>query len=63
MDKIFIKVNEFSFSSRDMDNVNDFLEKNPDYAVTSVTPISQHMGGETHSRGYYGAVIVVSNKK
>lgn len=27
MDKIFVKVNEFSFSSRDMDNVNDFLEK------------------------------------
>lgn len=63
MDKIFVKVNEFSFSSSDMDDINDFLEKNPDYTVTSVTPISQHMGGETNSRGYYGAVIVVSNKK
>lgn len=63
MDKIFVKVNEFSFFSRDMDDINDFLEKNPDYTVTSVTPISQRMGGETNSRGYYGAVIVVSNKK
>ena len=27
MDKVFVKVNEFSFSSRDMYDVNDFLEK------------------------------------
>ena len=63
MDKIFVKVNEFSFPSGEMNDINDFLEKNPNYTVTSVTPISQHMGGETHSRGYYGAVIVVSDKK
>ena len=63
MDKIFVKVNEFSFSARDMDEVNEFLKKNPDYMITSVTPISQHMGGETHGRGYYGVVITVSNRK
>lgn len=63
MDKVFVAVNEFSFSSKDMDDVNNFLKENPDYTVTSVTPISQRMGGETHSRGYYGAVIVVSDKK
>ena len=63
MDKIFVKVNEFSFSARDMDEVNEFLKNNPDYMITSVTPISQYMGGETHSRGYYGVVITVSNKK
>lgn len=63
MDKIFVKVNEFSFPSGEMNDINDFLEKNPNYTVTSVTPISQHMGGETHSRGYYGAIIVVSDKK
>ena len=63
MDKIFVKVNEFTFSTRDMNEVNEFLKNNPSYMVTSVTPISQHMGGGTHSRGYYGVVIVVSDKK
>lgn len=63
MDRIFVKVNEFSFSARDMDEINEFLKDNPDYMITSVTPIFQHMGGQTHSRGYYGVIVTVSNKK
>ena len=63
MDKIFVKVNEFAFSTRDMNEINEFLKNNPSYMVTSVTPISQYIGGETHGRGHYGVVIVVSNKK
>lgn len=63
MDKIFVKVNEFSFSARDMDDVNEFLKNNPDYIITSVVPISQYMGGQAHGRGHYGVIITVSNKK
>ena len=63
MDKVFVAVNEYSFSSRDMYDVNDFLEKNPNYTITSIVPISQYMGGETIHREYYGVVIVVSDKK
>ena len=39
MDKVFSVVTDTLLSSYDFNNVNNFLEKNPDYYVKSVTPV------------------------
>lgn len=59
MDKVFSIVTETSLSSYNFTDVNSFLEKHPDYYVKSVTPVCQP---SPNSRGYYGVVIVLSNK-
>lgn len=59
MDKVFSIVTETSLSSYNFTDVNSFLEKHPDYYVKSVTPVRQP---SPNSRGYYGVVIVLSNK-
>ena len=59
MDKVFSVVTDTLLSSYDFNNINNFLEKNPDYYVKSVTPVRQ---SSPNSRGCYGVVIVLSNK-
>ena len=60
MDKIFSVVTDTLLSSYDFNNVNNFLEKNPDYYVKSITPVRQP---SQNLRGCYGVVIVLSNQE
>ena len=60
MEKVFIITDRYRLDSNYASELNQFLEKNFDYEVKSVTPISQHR--EDNQPGYYGVVIVVSKK-
>ena len=60
MDKIFIITDRYyRLENYHASEVNQFLEKNFDYEVKSVTPLSQYREDQP---GYYGMVIVVGKK-
>ena len=60
MDKVFIITDRYRLEDGHAHELNKFLEKNFDYEVKSVTPISQNR--KDNQPGYYGVVIVVSKK-
>lgn len=61
MEKVFIITDRYRLENgRHASEVNQFLEKNFDYEVKSVTPLFQHR--EDSQPGYYGVVIVVGKK-
>ena len=60
MEKVFIITDRYRLENGHASEVNQFLEKNFDYEVKSVTPLFQHR--EDSQSGYYGVVIVVGKK-
>jgi hypothetical protein len=60
MEKVFIITDRYRLESGHASELNQFLEKNFDYEVKSVTPISQHR--KDSQPGYYGVVVVVGKK-
>lgn len=60
MEKVFIITDRYRLENGHASELNQFLEKNFDYEVKSVTPISQHRNDS--QPGYYGVVIVVGKK-
>ena len=60
MEKVFIITDRYRLENGHASELNQFLEKNFDYEVKSVTPLAQHR--EDSQPGYYGVVVVVSKK-
>ena len=60
MEKVFIITDRYRLENGHASELNHFLEKNFDYEVKSVTPISQRR--KDTQPGYYGVVIVVGKK-
>ena len=57
MDKVFIITDRYRLENGHASEVNQFLEKNFDYEVKSITPITQHRNDS--QPGYYGVMVVV----
>ena len=60
MEKVFIITDRYRLEDGHASELNRFLEKNFNYEVKSVTPISQNR--KDTQPGYYGVVIVVGKK-
>jgi hypothetical protein len=60
MEKVFIITDRYRLENGHASELNQFLEKNFDYEIKSVTPISQNR--KDSQPGYYGVVIVVGKK-
>lgn len=60
MDKVFIITDRYSLENGHASELNQFLEKNFNYEVKSVTPLAQNR--KDNQPGYYGAIVVVGKK-
>lgn len=61
MDKIFVVTKIGSLTEYDIQDINNFLSKNSDFSVKSITPFHQDVANNSN-HGYYGMAVVVSDK-